>query len=560
MIATVASVVAQAVILRRELGGIELGRFIGTSIRVTIAAAALAAAAYVVWSGLDTALGREHRRPDRLARRRPAGRRGHLRRRGHAAAGAGGRADLAAWCGAGMLRVSPGDPGRPRRQAGGLLRAGRGAGGGRRLIPTLGLAHGPDPQLLDHRPHRPRQVDARRPHPRAHRARSTRARTCRRCSTRWTSSASAGSRSRRRRCGSPTGAADGETYHLHLIDTPGHVDFSYEVSRSLAACEGALLVVDAAQGVEAQTVANAYAAVDAGLELIPVLNKVDLPGADPDGVAAQVADLLGGDPAEALRISAKTGEGVREVLEAIVERDPAARGRAGRAAAGADLRLRVRPVPRRRRLRADGGRRASPRASRSRRCRPARGRHRRHRLLHAGDDAGRRDGGGRGRLRDHRDQGRHQAPRRRHADQPRAPRRRGAARLPRGAADGLLRALPDRHRPLRGPARRPRPPRAQRRRPLLRARDLRRARLRLPLRLPRPAAHGHRPRAPRARVRPRAARDHPQRPLRGDADQHGRGGRGPQPDRDARPRLDRVDRRAVHPGHDHHPERLRRRR
>jgi GTP-binding protein LepA len=123
-------------------------------------------------------------------------------------------------------------------------------------------------------------------------------------------------------------AADGETYNLHLIDTPGHVDFSYEVSRSLAACEGALLVVDAAQGVEAQTVANAYAAIDAGLELIPVLNKVDLPGADPEGVAAQVADLLGGDPAEALRISAKTGEGVTEVLESIVKRIPPPEGQA----------------------------------------------------------------------------------------------------------------------------------------------------------------------------------------------------------------------------------------
>ena len=126
----------------------------------------------------------------------------------------------------------------------------------------------------------------------------------------------------------PYRASDGETYSLHLIDTPGHVDFSYEVSRSLAACEGALLVVDAAQGVEAQTVANAYAAIDAGLELIPVLNKVDLPGADPDGVAAQVGDLLGGDPAEALRISAKTGEGVTDVLEAIVERIPPPEGQA----------------------------------------------------------------------------------------------------------------------------------------------------------------------------------------------------------------------------------------
>ncbi len=124
-------------------------------------------------------------------------------------------------------------------------------------------------------------------------------------------------------------AADGETYRLHLIDTPGHVDFSYEVSRSLAACEGALLVVDAAQGVEAQTVANAYAAIDAGLELIPVLNKVDLPGADPDGVAAQVADLLGGDPDEALRISAKTGEGVQDVLEAIVQRISPPEGQPG---------------------------------------------------------------------------------------------------------------------------------------------------------------------------------------------------------------------------------------
>jgi GTP-binding protein LepA len=115
---------------------------------------------------------------------------------------------------------------------------------------------------------------------------------------------------------------DGEPYHLHLIDTPGHVDFSYEVSRSLAACEGALLVVDAAQGVEAQTVANTYAAVEAGLELIPVLNKVDLPSAEPERVAGEIVDLIGGDPGDVLRISAKTGEGVREVLDAIVERIP----------------------------------------------------------------------------------------------------------------------------------------------------------------------------------------------------------------------------------------------
>ena len=124
----------------------------------------------------------------------------------------------------------------------------------------------------------------------------------------------------------PYTARDGAAYSLHLIDTPGHVDFSYEVSRSLAACEGALLVVDAAQGVEAQTVANAYAAIDAGLELVPVLNKVDLPSADPDRVAEEVADLLGVDPGDCLRISAKTGERVDEVLEAIVQRIPPPEG------------------------------------------------------------------------------------------------------------------------------------------------------------------------------------------------------------------------------------------
>jgi len=121
-------------------------------------------------------------------------------------------------------------------------------------------------------------------------------------------------------------ADDGETYHLHLIDTPGHVDFSYEVSRSLAACEGALLVVDAAQGVEAQTVANTYAAIEAGLELVPVLNKVDLPSAEPDRVTGEICDLIGCDPAEVLRISAKTGDGVREVLEAIVAHIPPPEG------------------------------------------------------------------------------------------------------------------------------------------------------------------------------------------------------------------------------------------
>jgi GTP-binding protein LepA len=121
-------------------------------------------------------------------------------------------------------------------------------------------------------------------------------------------------------------ARDGQLYQLHLIDTPGHVDFSYEVSRSLAACEGALLVVDASQGVEAQTLANTYLAVDAGLELIPCLNKIDLPGAEPERVAAEVADLLGEPPDAIARISGKTGEGVEDVLEELVKRVPAPSG------------------------------------------------------------------------------------------------------------------------------------------------------------------------------------------------------------------------------------------
>jgi len=117
-------------------------------------------------------------------------------------------------------------------------------------------------------------------------------------------------------------AADGRDYLLNLIDTPGHVDFSYEVSRSLAACEGAVLLVDAAQGVEAQTLANAYLAVESGLEIIPVLNKTDLPAAEPDRVAGELASVLGVDPTEVIRVSAKTGAGVDDLLEAIVHRLP----------------------------------------------------------------------------------------------------------------------------------------------------------------------------------------------------------------------------------------------
>jgi GTP-binding protein LepA len=117
-------------------------------------------------------------------------------------------------------------------------------------------------------------------------------------------------------------ARDGKTYQLNLIDTPGHVDFSYEVSRSLAACEGALLVVDVSQGVEAQTVANCYTAIEQGVEVVPVLNKMDLPQADPDRVIAEIEDIIGIPARDAVKISAKTGEGVADVLEALIARIP----------------------------------------------------------------------------------------------------------------------------------------------------------------------------------------------------------------------------------------------
>jgi GTP-binding protein LepA len=118
-------------------------------------------------------------------------------------------------------------------------------------------------------------------------------------------------------------AKDGETYILNLMDTPGHVDFAYEVSRCLAACEGALLVVDAAQGVEAQTLANVYQAIELDLEILPVLNKIDLPAAEPDRVKEQIEDVIGIDASESLMVSAKTGLGIDDLLEAIIKRLPA---------------------------------------------------------------------------------------------------------------------------------------------------------------------------------------------------------------------------------------------
>src|SRR5438874_10629223 len=121
-------------------------------------------------------------------------------------------------------------------------------------------------------------------------------------------------------------AENGETYELNLMDTPGHVDFAYEVSRSLAACEGSLLVVDASQGVEAQTLANVYQAIEANHEIVPVLNKIDLPAAEPERVKQQIEDVIGLDASNAVEISAKTGLNIKGVLEALVHRLPPPKG------------------------------------------------------------------------------------------------------------------------------------------------------------------------------------------------------------------------------------------
>ncbi len=197
---------------------------------------------------------------------------------------------------------------------------------------------------------------------------------------------------------------------INLIDTPGHVDFGYEVSRSLAACEGVILLVDAAQGIEAQTLANCFLALENDLTIVAALNKIDLPAADPDRYAQEIENVLGIAAEEILRVSAKTGEGVAELLDAVVERVPAPVGRRRRSAPGPDLRLALRPVPRRRVVGAGDERPAAHRQPPAVPAGPGHPRRRRGGRAPAGADSGAGAGSRRGGLPDRRHQGRGRGP------------------------------------------------------------------------------------------------------------------------------------------------------
>ncbi len=320
-------------------------------------------------------------------------------------------------------------------------------------------------------------------------------------------------------------------HELNLIDTPGHVDFTYEVSRSLQACEGALLVVDAAQGIEAQTLANAYLAIENGLDIVPVVNKIDLPAADPDGASAEVADLLGDDPEHVLRISAKTGIGVGDVLDAIIERVPAPAGDADAPPRAlvfdssydqfrgvvAFVRVIDGSFSHREPLQtmATGTRfDAEELGFFSPTMTPVKS-------LSAGEVGYVITG-----LKD--------LSSLRVGDTLTSVARRANEPLPglQGRqADGVRRALPDGLRHVPGAARRAREAEAERRRALLRAGDVAGARLRVSLRLPRPAAHGDRARAARARVQPRPARHRAERRVSRATEEQHRVARGAQPGR-----------------------------
>ena len=300
-----------------------------------------------------------------------------------------------------------------------------------------------------------------------------------------------------------------------MIDTPGHVDFTYEVSRSLEACEAAVLLVDAAQGIEAQTLANLYLALGADLHVIPVLNKIDLPSANPEKYAEELAAHHRLRAVRRAPGQRQDRRGRRGAAQRDRQADPGPGRRRRRAGPGADLRLGLRHLPRRGHLRPRHRRQAQPPRPdqddvHRRRARDARGRRDQPR---AGQ--GRRDRRRRGRLPDHRREGRPPVPGRRHRHHPAPRRHRAAGRLQAPQPDGLRGPLPDRRRRL---------PDLRDALEKLQLNDAALAYepetsgalgLRLPLRLPRPAAHGDHPRAARARVRPRPDLDRAERGLRG---------------------------------------------